>query len=518
MYNIVLTEGRVEDAQQYFEDAVGSWPNAEPGNPAGIGAETNLDGVLQHFISNDPSGNNKYLMWMVKMYLNPEEPGTSPNDISSLVQRFHKNVDRVTTELIDDLNWGPGLYDKAPKDINSYGYIATLERLMDEVEGRQTKKQKEEAAKTGAEKLYEDDRWLVVKPHTLEASCYYGAGTKWCTTQKDSSHFKDYSSKGPLYYIIDKTRQLGRFYKIAMHVTWDGGEEYYDEEDNQLNDDVLDAIKALLPHRLQQNIFDNWEDSSKPEKVKLSLDQFRDLLEKYVSSNKSQRTLKTNSGIWRLHISQGVWYWFSTPDEPKTNDKVIEVQATPFHNNLMEFPFDSHDIKNIDSPDPWSLTFGADFARLAHFGPDHYLDSDPSGWQTIEGNVKIFLNNIYRPLVKRVLDGKEVQEAVGGAYTTWDAESFVSSYAFKYPPRMGTMTQKFTEYLKNNPRKTANQFYEEVLGYSRPRGHNNMFFASIKDSGIVKMERQGRQFVYSLGPNYDDWTKGKLLRTGGRYN
>ncbi len=60
--------------------------------------------------------------------------------------------------------------------------------------------------------------------------------------------------------------------------------------------------------------------------------------------------------------------------------------------------------------------------------------------------------------------------------------------------------------------KTSNEFYEDVLGYSRPRAHNNMFFSSIKDAGIVKMERQGRQFVYSLGPNYQDWVEGKLLR------
>ena len=80
------------------------------------------------------------------------------------------------------------------------------------------------------------------------------------------------------------------------------------------------------------------------------------------------------------------------------------------------------------------------------------------------------------------------------------------------------MTQMFTDYLKENPRRTSNQFYEDVLGRSRPRGHNNMFFASIKDAGIVKLERKGRQFVYSLGPNYDTWTQGKLLRTGGRHS
>ena len=42
----ILLEGIVEDAQKYFEKAVGSWPVAEPGNPAGIGAGTNLESVF----------------------------------------------------------------------------------------------------------------------------------------------------------------------------------------------------------------------------------------------------------------------------------------------------------------------------------------------------------------------------------------------------------------------------------------------------------------------------------------
>ena len=509
--NHILLEGRVEDAQQYFEKAVGSWPVAEVGNPAGIGGNTNIEGVLQYFVENDPSDNNKYLMWMVKMYLNPEEKGTSPHDISSLVQRFHKNVDRVTPELIDDLNWGPGLYNKAPKDINSYRYIASLERLMDEVEERQTKKQKEEAAKTGAEKIYEDGRWLVVKPNTLEASCYYGAGTKWCTTTKDTQHFKDYSSKGPLYYIIDKSRQLGRFYKIAMHVTWDGEEEYYDEQDNRLEDNVLDAIKALLPHRLQQTIFDNWEDTGEPEKETMSLEDFKYLLEDYADTHAKQQTIKTESGVWKLSIDDGVWSWINSIN-PR-----IEVQATPFFEGRMEIPFDSYEI-GPPMTEPWGTTLGAEYLETDYYKPESYLDKNPQRFQTVEGNVRGFLTHIYRPLVISQLSSEEVQAAVGETYKTWDATSWVSSYAFKYPPKQGTMTQMFTDYLKENPRRTSNQFYEDVLGRSRPRGHNNMFFASIKDAGIVKLERKGRQFVYSLGPNYDTWTQGKLLRTGGRHS
>jgi len=477
--NYILLEGRVEDAQQYFEREVGDWPVALAGNPVGIGANTNIEGVLEHFVNEDPSGNNKYLMWMVKQYVSRNE-SLSPYEISRAVIRFHRNLDKITPELIASI--GDAGHIRNPKDINDYASLYDLYRVGD------------------------------------KASCYYGAGTKWCTTEKDSDHFKDYSSKGPLYYIIDKSRQLGRFYKIAMHITWDGTEEYYDERDKLLEGDVLDAIKLLLPKHLQQTIFNDWEDDKPPEKELMSLDQFRDLLEKYASSTKSQQTIKTNSGIWRLHISQGVWYWFSTPDSTQTNDNIIEVHATPFHDGENAIPFDSDDIKNIDSPDPWGITFGADFTHKNNLKPEYYLDSNPDGHMTVEGNVRAFLNYIYRPLVKQVLDGKEVQEAVGSDYTTWDAQSWVSSYAFKYPPRMGTMTQKFTDYLQENPKRTANQFYEDVLGYSRPRGHNNMFFASIKDAGIVKMERQGRQFVYSLGPNYDDWTRGKLLRTGGRHN
>ena len=97
----------------------------------------------------------------------------------------------------------------------------------------------------------------------------------------------------------------------------------------------------------------------------------------------------------------------------------------------------------------------------------------------------------YTPKVRKILDSDEMVEFMDADYKTWESTSYVSSFQFKYPPREGTMTQKFTDYLKGNPRRTSQQFYEEVLGYPRPRAHNNMFFSSIKDSGIVKMEREG---------------------------
>ena len=296
----ILLEGRVEDAQQYFEKAVGDWPVAEPNNQAGIDGGTNLDGVLKHFTQNDPSGNNKYLMWMVKMYVNPEERGTSPNDISSLVQRFHKNVDRLSPALMMDLGFANPRLVTSPKNLDSYEDIAQLERVMDEVESIQTRKEKETQAKEGVDKLYEDERWLLVKPNTYEGSCYYGSSTKWCTASTDyPNHFEDYSGRGNLFYIIDKSHELGDFYKIALFKKFkDGSEEWYDRADNELRKETEQAIYSMLPKGLKMAFINSHEKYEQPEKKLKTLQEFQRELSVYLENNPKLQTISTESGIW----------------------------------------------------------------------------------------------------------------------------------------------------------------------------------------------------------------------------
>lgn len=166
----ILLEGRVEDAQQYFEKAVGSWPVAEPGNPVGIGVGTNLESVLEHFVNSDPSNNQKYLLWMVKRYI--EEPFTSPIDIASLAMRFDINSPRITRELIDSLKSEDSFFDdnldrkilSSPKNIDSYDDLIVLERFMDEVESIMTRKDKEKELKKDIDRVYEDDNWVIIRP------------------------------------------------------------------------------------------------------------------------------------------------------------------------------------------------------------------------------------------------------------------------------------------------------------------------------------------------------------------
>ena len=326
--NKILLEGRVEDAQQYLEKAVGSWPVAEFQNPAGVGAGTNVEGVLDHFVQNDPSGNNKYLMWMVKMYVNPEERGTSPNDISSLVQRFHNNIDRIHPALIMSMD----IFDPnsrivtSPKNLDSYDDFSQIERVLDEIESIQTRKEKEEEAKSGVDKLYEDDRWLLVRPNTHEGSCYYGAATKWCTSAKDAKHFDDYSKTGNLFYIIDKSKDVGDFFKIALHKKWSGVEQWYDRADDELTTQTTDAIRSLLPiellRALEEEHSETHEEKSKP----LSLTQFKQELDNYVRGLPNGISYSTQTGKWKLDMNipgSDEWGWYGT-------DPRIDVMITPF--------------------------------------------------------------------------------------------------------------------------------------------------------------------------------------------
>jgi len=73
--------------------------------------------------------------------------------------------------------------------------------------------------KSNIEVILDNGEILLIKPKTPKASCYYGSGTKWCTTGKDSKYwFNYYKSNNEDYYIlIDKSKpSQSEFSKIGI--------------------------------------------------------------------------------------------------------------------------------------------------------------------------------------------------------------------------------------------------------------------------------------------------------------
>jgi len=165
--------------------------------------------IFNMFIKADPSGNHKYLDWMLRQFLLTKWPSNSSpykdswegnydedyirtygsdreltmnaNHVIHLMEQFHKNVQRL------------GL-----RDINQWKY-KDLRKAINKLEPSKG------MIKSQAEQVYEDSRWLMLVPKTHAASCQYGAGTKWCTTERDNpKYFNQYTDEGTLFYVIKK--------------------------------------------------------------------------------------------------------------------------------------------------------------------------------------------------------------------------------------------------------------------------------------------------------------------------
>lgn len=75
--------------------------------------------------------------------------------------------------------------------------------------------------KLDAIELLNNENFLIVEPKTYKSNCYYGAGTKWCTTSKGEEgryKFKEHSLY-KLIFIIDKSKQVSDpLHKVAFTI------------------------------------------------------------------------------------------------------------------------------------------------------------------------------------------------------------------------------------------------------------------------------------------------------------
>ena len=140
----LLIEGRLEDTIKKYKDL-----------DDGFGAREEED--IRLLSNEDPSGNNKYLDWMVKIYFGLGKDSenfrgnlyaSNKRRILQAVKKFHKNIQRIKN-----------------KDINSYPNLGELDLVVNEAEEKRKLKELEKEAKKQKTVIYEDDKWFEqIKP------------------------------------------------------------------------------------------------------------------------------------------------------------------------------------------------------------------------------------------------------------------------------------------------------------------------------------------------------------------
>ena len=153
-------------------------------------------------------------------------------------------------------------------DLYQYKNVGQLLSALAEYEGRQRRVVKKVE---GGNVVYDDGRFFVVNPLTHDSSCYYGKGTKWCTTADSDHQFNRYNQDGKLFYILDRSAPSdNKYYKVALLQKFDGDKTYYDALDATVNSGWIFGTNKL--NEILSSV-DEYIKSTYPEQVKIFTDK-----------------------------------------------------------------------------------------------------------------------------------------------------------------------------------------------------------------------------------------------------
>lgn len=122
--------------------------------------------------------------------------------------------------------------------------------IIEEVEDGLKKRELEKEI----DKIYDTDRWLVIRVKSQEASCKYGSETKWCiSATKGDNRFigYGYSENNHIYFVIDKKEKLDSedvLYKMAILVNKKTGSiQVWDAADKELTPKQVNMVRRFIP-------------------------------------------------------------------------------------------------------------------------------------------------------------------------------------------------------------------------------------------------------------------------------
>jgi hypothetical protein len=265
---MVLLEGRKEDLYNKYKGQIES--------------ERKLNSLFQSLsiydmLIDEPfiqQTNYKYLDSLIQQYYfyndiyprqGKELEELEPNQVNTSI-RAVSDMRQFVAEIVPKVQFFDTNKDKYPKkDLREYvgdWFERDFLNFTNELIKQTSEKQEEKKARKEVDKVYDSDTILIVKPKTHTASCYYGAGTKWCTTMKNNStYFESHTKNANLYYIIVKKKNVSdRFYKIAVNIK--PGQklidsDWFDVQDNKFNFSEKDLFLTIIPQKAVDAIYDD---------------------------------------------------------------------------------------------------------------------------------------------------------------------------------------------------------------------------------------------------------------------
>ena len=493
---ILIQEGRKEDLRKKYTEKFKEYPET-------------LDFILG--ISDLADTNFKYADFVLKN----THPNSSPEEVEDIIELV-KEFDRFQQSL--DV-----------KDINRYD----LDGLKIAIESHKetSKSQLKKVDTSGAKKLFEDKNILIIKPLTYEASCKYGAGTRWCTTMAGTpSYFESHTKEDQgLYYIILKNfNRDNKFYKIAIHMT-PNVETWYDSTDERMSDREKEVFSLGAP-KVIETIREDFTESQK-ERGKLFFKKLFDFYNyKFEDISSAFKGTKNKIGLEFQKPDL-------VPDMPghATMELNISVDEENIDQYLVMITYNVGDrvFFNVGySGDNFEIEpeFDFDIENVStHFQIPIGFLNNPS-----DENIKSFFIDlcwtISKQIIYRMKSNSEFMSSIHGGNAVWTPNR--SSYGFTFKRKDSGLIKKLVDYLDSGNKGTKLDFLVDIGSLQKKdvngkpyyshsnqnnwqipsafRGQLSGLFNSARLAGILDYDKKGNQFYLKKGPNFEAFKSGQL--------
>jgi len=213
---------------------VQQYNNALPGGNIKEVAKKNPEQVLDYLLTwierGDPTRNKEYSQSIAKLYANGQ---SKLEDVASTLADYLAKFDKLKRKK---------KIQPPRNDFNRYKNLEDFYDVVDEYPDEEVEDKPEE--KKNAQELYRDSKLIVTVPQDVEAACYYGQGTRWCTAGKNNNMY-DYYTRGnkPLYIIIPRQPAYPNE-KYQFHFET---KQFMNEQDRQIGEEGMRKLVARFP-------------------------------------------------------------------------------------------------------------------------------------------------------------------------------------------------------------------------------------------------------------------------------
>lgn len=485
---ILLKEGRKEDLKKKYSTKFN---------------EEDLDFILN--ISDLKDFNHKYTDFVLK---NTDGDGELDTDELEHLVGLIIDFDKYQSQL-------------PKKDINQYVSLNELEKLILYIR----EKNKEKELEKQADKIYEDDKFLVIKPKTEAASCKYGSNTKWCVTSKNSGHFERYTSgRQGLYFIINKTNSTNKNYsKVAIHFDNDGYPKYWDSQDSPMNEREVAVLEYAYPEMIDVINQDNKKEFGS------ATDRF--LKESFNASGRNTAiNRKYLNSVYNLESS--VLGFENIPDIDGHAEGHLQISLSSDNEYKL---IDSYTIYiTYKSKDKKYFTGSVGFAGTDELG-DNSIDLGLDSWGidstyyvmgTPEDTAVGVRNHIANRVLMQIQNNPQLVQKIAGTSKVWRPNSgytfgknkglikklvdYLDTGAIGTKLDFMESIGKFKTKIVNGKKLYAHQGSDNYLPSVNFRGQYSTFFAAAKLAGILGYRKVGKEFLLVKGPNFDAFKSGEL--------